>query len=61
MHQRIAQLIDDRLVQLRIRALDGQLDALAQIARQIVHQAAKLLEGGANRHHADVHRVLAQR
>ncbi|MDR3742298.1 MAG: hypothetical protein P4L40_25045, partial [Terracidiphilus sp.] len=43
-HQRIAQLVDDRLVELRIRAFDGQLDILAKIPRQVVDQAAEFLE-----------------
>ncbi len=60
-HQRIAQLVDHGLVQLGIGAFDGELDILAQIARQVVHQPAELLEGAANRQHADVHRALAQR
>ena len=33
MNQRIVELIDYGLVQLRLGALDGQLDILAQIAR----------------------------
>ena len=59
-HQRIAQLINNGLIQLRLRALDRQLDILPQIARQVVDQAAEFLKGGANGRHSDVHRVLAQ-
>ena len=45
MHQRIAQLIDDRFVELGIGAFHRELDILAQIARQIVDQPAEFLEG----------------
>jgi hypothetical protein len=57
--KRIAQLLDHSLVQFRLGAVDGELDSLAQIAGQVMDQAPKLLERGADRHHADVHRVLA--
>ena len=59
-HQGIAELIDDRLIELRIGSFDGQFHVFAQIARQVVHQAAKPLEGAADRQHAHIHRVFAQ-
>ena len=61
MNQRIVQLIDHGLVQFRIGAFDGQLHFFVQIDPQIVNQPAEPLEGGAERQHADAHRVFPQR
>ena len=58
--QRIVQLVDHGLVQLRVGPLDGELDLFVQLDGQVVNQAAKPLEGGAQRQHADTHGVLPQ-
>jgi hypothetical protein len=60
MHQRVAQLLDDGFVELRVRALDGEFHVFVQVARQVVHQPPELLERGPDGHHADVHGALAE-
>ncbi|MBW8838248.1 MAG: hypothetical protein JF602_00080, partial [Gemmatimonadetes bacterium] len=42
--QRLADLIQHRPVQLDLLTLDVEPDALAQVARQVPHQAGKALE-----------------
>ena len=60
-HQRVVQLVDHRLVEFGVAAIDGQLDLLMKIAGQVMHQPPEALEGPADGQHADAHRVLAQR
>jgi hypothetical protein len=60
-HQRIAQLFQHGLVELGVLAAQRQLDALAQMARQIVHQAREAVEDHAHRHAAQAHHALLQR
>ena len=60
-NQRIVQLVDDGLIQFRIRTLDGQVHLLVQIDPEIVNQPAEPFEGGFERQHADAHRVFAER
>src|SRR5690606_37143694 len=53
-HQRIAELLDDELVDLGLLAGDDEADLLAVLARDLAHDARELLEDLPERHHADV-------
>ena len=60
MDQRIGEPLDHGLVEFGLLAVRDEFDLLAEIARQIVHQAAEAAEQRADRHHADAHRGVAQ-
>jgi hypothetical protein len=49
--QRVADLFDDGLVELSIGAGDHQFDVLAEITRNIAHDAVEAVEGLADLHH----------
>ena len=51
-HQRVAELLHDGLVQLRVGAVDLQLDGLAQLLGDVPHDAPEAVEGLADLHHA---------
>ena len=57
--QRIGDLLDDRLVELGVLAVDDELDVLAELARHVVHDALEAAEGGADLHHAQLQRAVA--
>ena len=59
--QRIGEPLDHRLVEFGLLAGGRQFDLLAEIARQVVDQAAEAAEQRADRHHAHAHRGVAQR
>ena len=60
-HERIGEPLDHRLVEFGLFAGRRQIDLLAEIARQIVDEAAETSEQRADRHHADAHHRVAQR
>ncbi len=51
-HQRIAELLDDELVDLGLGAGDDEVHLLAVLARDLPHDARQLVERLAERHHA---------
>ena len=59
-HERLAELVDHRLVDARVLALQHQLDALALLAREVAHQPREALEDVADRQHPHVHDRLLQ-
>ena len=58
--QRIGEPLDHGLVELGLLALHGQIDLLAEIAREVVDQPAEAAEQRADRDHADAHGGVAQ-
>ena len=60
MHDRIADRVNDSLVDLGILADDGQVGATAQLLAHIAHDTAHLLERTRYRHHAQRHRNILQ-
>ena len=60
MHQRIAESLDDRLVELGLGAFGDEVDLLAQIGREVVYEALEVTEGGPDGDHADVQCTVAQ-
>lgn len=52
MHERIDDLLGDRFIQLRVFALDDQLDFFAESAGQIADQTRKAAEDGFDGNHA---------
>ncbi len=60
MDERVGELLDHGLVELGLLAGGLELDRLAELAAEIVHQAAEASEQAADRHHADAHRGVAQ-
>ena len=60
MDERLADLVDDRLVHPRGLALQDQLDLLALLAGQVPHQPGEALEDVADGQHADVHHRLLE-
>ena len=59
-HERLADLVDDRLVDAGGLALEDQLDLLALLARQVAHQPREALEDVADGQHPDVHHRLLE-
>src|SRR5690606_36919328 len=55
MHERIADLLEHRLVELRLFARDLQLDLLGQALAQVAHHAREAAEYEADRQHAHAH------
>ena len=60
MDERVAQLFDDRLVELGLRTLGHELDLLAELDGQIAHDPPELVEGASDREHADAHGIVAK-
>ena len=59
-HQRIADLLEHDLVELRTFPVQSELDFLAELARELVHQAREAVEREADRQHADLEHALLQ-
>jgi len=59
-HQRVAQLVDDGLVQFGVLAMSHQLDLLAQLVGQVSDEASEAIEGGADGQHAHAQGAVAQ-
>src|SRR5579863_4558414 len=59
-HQRIADLLEHGFVEFGAFAGQLELDFLAELARQIVHDTRKAVEREADRQHADLHHALLQ-
>ena len=57
MHQRIAQLVDQHLVHLRVRPADFQLDAFAHLPAHVPDLRWKAVKELRDRHHAKTHRT----
>ncbi len=57
-HERVADLFDDGLVQFGLRAIDDQVDVLAQFLADIAHHTAEAIEGVADGDHAQVQRAI---
>src|ERR1700722_7376107 len=55
MSERIADGIDDRLIQFRVFATYMKLDVLVEAARNVTHQAREALKHLTHRHHSDGH------
>ena len=60
MDQRIGETLDHGLVHLGVLADRDEVDRLAEIAREIVDEAAEAAEQRAHRHHAHAHGGIAQ-
>ena len=60
-NERVGEPLDHRLVEFGLLAGRRQIDLLAEIAREIVNEAAEAAEQRADRHHADAHHRVAQR
>ncbi|MNZ80961.1 hypothetical protein D3C78_996160 [compost metagenome] len=58
--ERVAEFLDDALVQLGVFAVQLQLDLLAETRRGVVHQPRKTAEDEADRQHADRHHRFLQ-
>ena len=56
----IGDLLDDLAIELGVLAGEHELDGLARLAAQVAHDARHLLEGLADRHHAQRHRAALQ-
>ena len=59
-HQRIAELFDDQLVDLGLGAGDDQADLLAHLAADLAHDAREPVEHLAERHHAHLEDAVLQ-
>ena len=55
-----ADLVDDRLVDPRVLALEDELDLLALALREVAHQAGEAVEDGPDGEHPDVHDRLLE-
>ena len=60
MHDRIADLIDNGTVKLRLLTLDGKVDLLTQFLRYVAHHAREAVEHGTDRNHANLHDDVLQ-
>jgi hypothetical protein len=58
-HQRVADLLDDGLVEFGLAAVDHELHILAQILAGVAHQAVEAVEGLADLHRAQLQRGVA--
>jgi hypothetical protein len=58
--ERLADLVDDRLVDARRLAFQDQLDLLARLAREVAHQAREALEHVPDGEHPHVHDRLLE-
>ena len=54
-HDRIEQILDNRLVQLGVLAFDDQVDLLVEALRKVAHETREAGEYLADGHHADTH------
>ena len=59
-HERLADLVDDGLVDAGLLALQDQLDVLPLLPGEVAHQPRKALEDMADGQHADVHHRFLQ-
>ena len=59
MGQRVADFFDDGFVEFGIPAADDQIDVLAQFFADIAHHAGETVKGGADLHHAQGQRGIA--
>ena len=55
MHEGIEEVLDDRLVQLGLLALDDEVDLLVEGLGEVAHEAREAAEDLADGHHADAH------
>ena len=60
MHERVADGLEDGLVELGLVARNDQLDLLVLAARQIPDHPRETLEDAADGHHADLENVITQ-
>ena len=60
MHDRIADLIDNGTVKLRLLTLDGEVDLLPQFLRYVAHHAWEAVEHGTDGNHANLHDDVLQ-
>lgn len=60
MHERLAQSIDHRLFELGFSAVCNELDVLAELRRQLTHEAMKTGESPPDRDHSDAEGAVAQ-
>ncbi len=59
-HQRIADLLEHRLVEFGALAEQLEFDLLAELAREVVHDARKAVERKTDRQHANLHHAFLQ-
>src|SRR5579871_577900 len=59
-HERVGDLLEHRLVELGALAGQLELDLLAELARQVMHEPRESVEREADRQHADLHDALLQ-
>jgi hypothetical protein len=58
--QRIAEAVDDRLVEFRVSAHDHELRLAAKLAGEVTHEAPELPERRSDRHHPDIQARIAR-
>ncbi len=59
-HQRVADALEHRLVELGLLARELEVDLLAEPLRDVAHQTREAAEGEADRQHAHPHDALVQ-
>ena len=59
-HERVAELLDDELVEDGLGAADDEADLLVEVAGELADDAGQLVEDLADRDHADVEDALLQ-
>ncbi|KPZ14603.1 membrane protein [Pseudomonas syringae pv. spinaceae] len=57
-HERVADLLDNGLVQFGFCAIDNQVDVFAQLLTDVAHHSAKTVEGVTDGDHAQVQRAI---
>ena len=60
-HQGIIQLIYDCFVEFGLASLDHQIDVLAKIPGQVMHESTKSFERAPDRQHSDAHGIFTER
>ena len=58
-HQRVADLLDHRLVEFGLGAADDEFDVLAELTGDIPDHAMETVEGVADLHHAQLQGAVA--
>ena len=54
-HERVAERVDDGAVELGVLADELELDLLAELGREVAHEAREAQEDGLDRDHPDLH------
>lgn len=60
MHERVAELFEDRLVDLGLLARDREIDLLAKLLAHITHETRETIKREADRQHANSEHALLE-